>query len=137
MLGQVWLEDTGLHHVPHCRSLSLNGLKQVYSHQLHLKRHDLGSSFYLYQIGFVSILETASCSLTSISKPEFLLPSWCTAYSLEISSLPLTPEFSARARGSTSNASAYFLMAYCSRPGQDFRGHVYIIYTLQVLPTAK
>lgn len=58
-------------------------------------------------------------SLTSMSKPMFLLPSWWAAYSLEISSFPFTPEFSARARGKTSKASANFLMEYCSRPGQD------------------
>lgn len=56
---------------------------------------------------------------TSMSKPMFLFPSWCAEYSLEMSSLPFTPEFSASARGKASNASANFLMAYCSRPGQD------------------
>lgn len=49
----------------------------------------------------------------------FLFPSWCVAYSLEMSSVAFTPEFSASARGSASKASANFLIAYCSRPGQD------------------
>ncbi len=58
---------------------------------------------------------------TSMSKPMFLFPSWCAEYILEMSSLPFTPEFSASARGKASKASANFLMAYCSRPGQDCR----------------
>ena len=56
-----------------------------------------------------------------MSKPMFLFPSWCAEYILEMSSLPFTPEFSASARGRASKASANFLMAYCSRPGQDYR----------------
>lgn len=59
--------------------------------------------------------------LTSMSKPIFLFPSWCAEYSLEMSTFPFTPEFSARARGTDSKASANFLMAYCSKPGQDYK----------------
>lgn len=47
-----------------------------------------------------------------------------------MTSLALTPEFSDSARGIASNASANFLMAYCSSPGHVCSGnklvHVFV-----------
>ena len=52
-----------------------------------------------------------------MSKPMLVLPSLWAAYSLLITSLGLTPEFSASTRGMISSASANLLMLYCSSPG--------------------
>eukprot|EP00955_Chlamydomonas_euryale_P030993 325880-Chlamydomonas_euryale.AAC.8 len=52
----------------------------------------------------------------SMSTPVLVLPSAWAAYNADRMSVALSPEFSASVRGTTSNASAYFVMAYCSRP---------------------
>mmetsp|Transcript_5349 Transcript_5349/g.13187 ORF Transcript_5349/g.13187 Transcript_5349/m.13187 type:complete len:257 (-) Transcript_5349:894-1664(-) len=52
----------------------------------------------------------------SMSTPTFACPCACAATSADTTSVALSPLFSASVRGTTSNASANFLIAYCSSP---------------------
>lgn len=116
VFDQVGLQNTTLEDVLHSWSISLEGRRSQTLLNMLITR--VGSRMLFCRFGSCKWGLVHMC--TSMSMPMFLFPSWWAAYSLEMSSLPFTPEFSASARGSASKASANFLMAYCSRPGQDY-----------------
>ena len=70
------------------------------------------------KIFMILICQLQSNYHTSLSNPAFLSPPWWAAYSLEITSVALTPAFSARVLGMISRDSANFWIAYCSSPAQ-------------------